>query len=209
MTLSIGGIATLISMPIIGAVVAKVDARMMLALGFLICGVSLWFMAGLTLDVNSGFLSELRFFQSICLGLIFIPVQTLAYNGIPMELNNDASGLVNLGRNIGGSVGTSLVATLLARAAQRHQSYLVANITGAEATYQSQIARFTSYLTQHGFSLPEAKAAAVAQIYAQLGVQARLLSYIDIIRLFAYLALIVVPLCFVVKRPKPAEGPMH
>ncbi len=209
LTLSIGGIATVISMPIIGAVVAKVDARKMLALGFLICGVSLWYMSAITLDVNNGYLSEVRFFQSICLGLIFIPVQTLAYNGVPMELNADASGLVNLSRNIGGSVGTSVVGTLLARAAQRHQNYLSANLSGSESLYRSQVARVTDYLAQHGFSLPEAKAAAVGQIYTQLGIQARLLSYTDVIRLFSYLALIVVPFCFIVKRPKPAEGPMH
>jgi DHA2 family multidrug resistance protein len=159
--------------------------------------------------VNNGYLSEVRFFQSICLGLIFIPVQTLAYNGVPMELNADASGLVNLSRNIGGSVGTSVVGTLLARAAQRHQNYLSANLSGSESLYQSQVGRVADYLAQHGFSLPEAKAAAVGQIYTQLGIQARLLSYTDVIRLFSYLALIVVPFCFIVKRPKPAEGPMH
>lgn len=137
-------------------------------------------------------------------------MQTLAYSGIPIELNNDASGLTNLARNIGGSLGTSLIGTLLARQTQRHQSYLVANITGAEGVYQSAIARTTDYLVHHGFALPQAKAAAVAQVYRQLGVQANLLAYMDIIRFFAYFALAVVPFCFIVKRPQPGQGgPVH
>jgi MFS transporter, DHA2 family, multidrug resistance protein len=114
--------------------------------------------------------------------------------------------LTNIARNIGGSIGTSLLGTLLAREAQIHQVYLVTNITGSGWAYQSAIAQTRDYLVHHGFSLPQANAAAAAQLYSQLGVQANLLAYMDIIRLFAYFSLAVVPFCFVVKRPQPGQA---
>jgi MFS transporter, DHA2 family, multidrug resistance protein len=89
MTLSVGGIAALLCMPIVGVIIAKVDARYLLALGFLICGVSLLMFAGINLNVTAEYLTGIRCFQALCFGLIFIPVQTLAYVGVPMELNND------------------------------------------------------------------------------------------------------------------------
>lgn len=105
-----------------------------------------------------------------------------------------------------GNSSHSWIHWVLARAAQRHQSYLSANIARVEAAYQSQLAQVTSYLTQHGFSFTEARAVAAGGFYAQLGIQSRLLSYIDIVRLFAYIALIVVPFRFIVKRRKPSPA---
>lgn len=84
MTLSVGGIATLIGMPIVGALITKVEPRFLLALGFLVYGLALWKFAGITLDVDAGYLTEIRFFSPFASDSIFIPVQTLAYSGVPM-----------------------------------------------------------------------------------------------------------------------------
>jgi DHA2 family multidrug resistance protein len=114
-TLSLGAIATLIAMPIVGALINRVDPRFLLAFGFAITSAALFHMTSIHLGMSLSYTAWLRFFQAAGLGFLFIPIQTLSYVGVPMENNNDVSGLTNLARNIGGSVGTALVATLLAR----------------------------------------------------------------------------------------------
>jgi DHA2 family multidrug resistance protein len=114
-TLSLGAIATLIAMPIVGALINRVDPRFLLAFGFTITSAALFHMTSIRLGMSLSYTAWLRFFQAAGLGFLFIPIQTLSYVGVPMENNNDVSGLTNLARNIGGSVGTALVATLLAR----------------------------------------------------------------------------------------------
>ena len=125
-------------MPIVGILIAKVDARYLLAFGFAITSVALFHMTTIHLSMSLGYAAWLRFFQASGLGFMFIPIQTLSYVGVPMEANNDVSGLTNLARNMGGSVGTALVSTLLARQAQRHQSYLGAHMTGGSSAVSAR-----------------------------------------------------------------------
>jgi MFS transporter, DHA2 family, multidrug resistance protein len=199
-TLSLGGIATLICMPIVGILIAKVDARYLLAFGFAITSVALFHMTTIHLSMSLSYTAWLRFFQATGLGFMFIPIQTLSYVGVPMEANNDVSGLTNLARNMGGSVGTALVATLLARQAQRHQSYLGAHMTGSSASYLRDMAQMSHHLVTGGLSASGANSAAMLRLYQQLQQQAAMLSYIDIIRFFAFAALCMVPLPFVMRK---------
>ena len=119
-----------------------------------------------------------------------------------MENNNDVSGLTNLARNMGGSVGTAIVSTMLARQAQRHQSYLGAHITGGAAPYLRATAQMGQQLVTGGFSVPGAHSAAMLRLYEQLQRQAAMLSYIDIIRFFAIAALFMVPLPFIMRKSR-------
>jgi MFS transporter, DHA2 family, multidrug resistance protein len=199
-TLSLGGIATLICMPIVGILIAKVDARYLLAFGFAITSVALFHMTTIHLSMSLGYAAWLRFFQATGLGFMFIPIQTLSYVGVPMEANNDVSGLTNLARNMGGSVGTALVATLLARQAQRHQSYLGAHITGGSSSYLHAMTQMSHHLVTGGLSATGANSAAMLRLYQQLQQQAAMLSYIDIIRFFAFAALCMVPLPFIMRK---------
>ena len=199
-TLSLGGIATLICMPIVGILIAKVDARYLLAFGFAITSVALFHMTTIHLSMSLGYAAWLRFFQATGLGFMFIPIQTLSYVGVPMEANNDVSGLTNLARNMGGSVGTALVATLLARQAQRHQSYLGAHMTGGSSSYLHAMTQMSHHLVTGGLSATGANSAAMLRLYQQLQQQAAMLSYIDIIRFFAFAALCMVPLPFIMRK---------
>ena len=199
-TLSLGGIATLICMPIVGILIAKVDARYLLAFGFAITSVALFHMTTIHLSMSLSYTAWLRFFQATGLGFMFIPIQTLAYVGVPMEANNDVSGLTNLARNMGGSVGTALVATLLARQAQRHQSYLGAHMTGGSSSYLHAMTQMSHHLVTGGLSASGANSAAMLRLYQQLQQQAAMLSYIDIIRFFAFAALCMVPLPFIMRK---------
>lgn len=199
-TLSLGGIATLICMPIVGILIAKVDARYLLAFGFAITSVALFHMTTIHLSMSLSNAAWLRFFQATGLGFMFIPIQTLSYVGVPMEANNDVSGLTNLARNMGGSVGTALVATLLARQSQRHQSYLGAHMTGGNSSYLHAMTQMSHHLVTGGLSATGANSAAMLRLYQQLQQQAAMLSYIDIIRFFAFAALCMVPLPFIMRK---------
>ncbi len=207
-TLSLGAIATLIGMPIVGTLITRVDARYLLAFGFAVTSAALFHMTHLSLTMSLGYAAWLRFFQAAGLGFMFIPIQTLAYVGVPMENNNDVSGLTNLARNIGGSVGTAIVATLLARQSQRHQTYLGAHVVGSAAPYLRGTAALAERLATGGLGA-NAHAGAVARLYGQMQSQAAVLAYVDIIRLFAIAALFMIPLPFLMKRAKPGSAPGH
>ena len=197
-------------MPIVGALITRVDPRFLLAFGFTVTSAALFHMTSINLGMSLSYTAWLRFFQASGLGFLFIPIQTLAYVGVPMENNNDVSGLTNLARNIGGSVGTALVATLLARQSQRHQTYLGAHVLPGSSAYLSDSANLAHHLVTGGISAAGSHGAAMARLYGQLQSQAAVLSYIDIIRFFAFAALCMIPLPFIMGRPKRGGGPaMH
>ena len=101
----------------------------MIIYGFAMCSAALFTMLTLDLEVSYSYIAWLRVFQAAGLAFLFIPINTLSYNGIPMTKNNDVSGLTNLARNIGGSLGTAFFVTMLARRSQFHQSRLGSAIT--------------------------------------------------------------------------------
>jgi DHA2 family multidrug resistance protein len=207
-TLSLGGIATLICMPIVGVLITRVDARYLLAFGFTVTSIALFHMTSIHLQMSLSYAAWLRFFQATGLAFLFIPIQTLSYVGVPMENNNDVSGLTNLARNMGGSVGTALVATMLARQAQRHQTYLGAHVVAGGSAYLHAAAGLTHRLTTGGMSPAGAGGGAMLRMYQQLQQQAAILSYIDIVRFFAVAALCMVPLPFIMRKSRGGAA-MH
>ena len=207
--LSLGGLATILCMPVVGILITKVDPRYLLAFGFAITSVALFHMMNMNLEMSAGHAASLRFYQACGLGFLFIPIQTLSYAGVPPEQNNDVSGLTNLARNIGGSVGTAIVTTLLARQSQRHQTYLGANLSGAEQALRNALAGMQGHLSTGGMGAANAPGGAMAQIYRQLTLQANLLSYIDIIEFFAIASLCMVPLVFLMQKTKGGSAAMH
>jgi DHA2 family multidrug resistance protein len=107
----------------------KVDARFLVAYGFFSCSVALFCHAQPDLDVSYSYVAWLRVFQASGLAFLFVPISTISFAGIPPGKNNDVSGLTNLARNIGGSVGTAFLVTVLARRAQYHQHRLGDHLT--------------------------------------------------------------------------------
>jgi DHA2 family multidrug resistance protein len=193
MVLSPGGITVLLLMPVVGILVTKLDARYLIAFGFLASAVSLWYMTGLTLDINYGYAVKLRVFQSIGIAFLFVPINTMSYAGVDPRKSNEVSGMTNLMRNMGGSVGISLVETMLAQRSQVHQSTLSAYAT----PYNPQF-RALTHGAVNGYS----------QVYGMIQQQAAALAYLDTLKLFAALCLIMVPLAFFMKRQRPGKGPV-
>jgi DHA2 family multidrug resistance protein len=214
LVISPGGLMVMLMMPVVGILVTRVDPRWMIVYGFSVSAAALFTMGTLNLDVSYSYIAWLRVFQAAGLAFLFIPINTLSYTGIPMTKNNDVSGLTNLARNIGGSVGTAFVVTWLARRQQFHQERMGAWITQNNGTLQIQLERMGRYLLQHGgkaTSLAQGEALAQGNLYGQFVRQATMLAYLDVVKVLAVAMLCLIPLVFFMKRPPKAKGgaPVH
>jgi DHA2 family multidrug resistance protein len=140
------------------------------------------------------------------LGFIFIPSSTAAYAGIAPEKNNAVAGLVNFMRNIGSSVGTSLVTTILARRAQFHQGRLVEQATTVNPNFHALLSAMAHQLARAGMSLPDAQKQALARFYVGVRAQAAALAYIDTYWVLAVCAGLMFLLSFVLRKNNPQVG---
>jgi len=209
LVISPGGLMVMLMMPVVGFLVSRVDPRWMIVYGFAVSSMALFTMLNLNLGVSYGYIAFLRVFQAAGLAFLFIPINTLSYNGIPMTKNNDVSGLTNLARNIGGSVGTAFVVTMLARRQQFHQNRLGSSISQSDGNLQNQLNSLGRYLVEHGgraVSLAQGKAMAQGNIYGQFLRQCTMLAYLDVIKVLAVLMLALIPLVFLMQRPRKGKG---
>jgi DHA2 family multidrug resistance protein len=138
---------------------------------------------------------------------LFVPIQTMCYVGIPPGKNNNVSGMTNLARNIGGSVGISLVTTMLARRTQVHLNDLDHNLNSGNPQLQAAIANTTHALIARGSSPALAAQQAYGLVAGTLQRQATMLAYIDNFWMLAIAIGAMIPLVFLMKRVKPG-GPM-
>ncbi|HEY1896786.1 MAG TPA: DHA2 family efflux MFS transporter permease subunit [Terracidiphilus sp.] len=209
LVISPGGLMVMLMMPIVGFLVGRVDPRWMIVYGFAVSSIALFTMLNLNLGVSYGYIAMLRVFQAAGLAFLFIPINTLSYNGIPMNKNNDVSGLTNLARNIGGSVGTAFVVTTLARRQQFHQNRLGSSISQSDGNLQNQLNSLGRYLVEHGgraVSLAQGKAMAQGSLYGQFLRQCTMLAYLDVIKVLAVTMLALIPLVFLMQRPRKGKG---
>src|SRR3954464_1389557 len=137
MALSPGGLALMVMMPVAGVITskAKVDPRLLVSLGFLGMATTLHMMTIIYPGVSFETMMILRVIQVLPMPFIFIPISTLNYIGVPREKNNQVSGLSNFSRNIGGSIGTSLLSTFMARQNQTHQNVFAAHASNGNSNF--------------------------------------------------------------------------
>jgi DHA2 family multidrug resistance protein len=203
MAVSSGGIALMVLFPVAGALAPKFDPRKLVAMGFTITTFGLYRMTGLSLDVSFNMAVSWRVVIALGLPFLFIPINTLCYAGIPQEKYNEVSGLSALMRNLGGSVGISFVTTLLARLTQKHLSMLSAHTINGNGPFEALRSGMAAVLHQRsGGAMPDAMQHAGAQIYGMAQLQARLLSYVDVLWVMVALTAILIPLPFLMRRPK-------
>ena len=213
LAISPGGLAVMVLMPLVGFLIGRVDPRYMIVFGFSITCAAMALMHTLDLQVSFGYIAMLRIFQASGLAFLFVPINTLSYTDIPRNKNNDVSGLINLARNVGGSVGTSFLTTALARRQQFHQDRLSMYMVRQNPNFASHINGLAFYFTHAGgiaASDAQARQLALASIYNQMMRQAAMLSYLDVIALLAAASAAVIPLVFLMKkRPRGGEIAMH
>jgi DHA2 family multidrug resistance protein len=206
MVLSPGGLAMVALMPIAGEGVSRFDARWLIAAGFAASAVALYHMTTLDLQVSFNAVVMLRIYQAGALAFLFVPINTLAYVDIPEGQNDDVSSMINLARNIGGSVGIAIVSTIVTRRSQIHSHDLAMHLNPYDKGVRVLTARMTQALSHAGFSTSEAAHKAVAGVYQGMQLQAATLGYLDAYMAMALLCAAMVPLVFLMKRSDPSRG---
>lgn len=196
-----GGVAMLVLMPTVGAIANWVRPKYLIAFGMAAIALAMWHMTSLNPDASFGYFASARVYQMIGLPFLFIPINTAAYAGLPPAKTNQASALINVARNLGGSVGISLANTEIAQQSQVHQSYLVAHITAASTAYQETSQRVAQYFMAHGEPALLARQLTTGWLGEAVAQQATLLAYIDVFRSAAVFAAIMVPLALLLLRP--------
>src|ERR1700691_3573722 len=178
LALSAGGFVLLMEMPIMGQLTTKVQARRLIAFGWLALSISMFYSTKqIDLQISFSAATWLRITQVIGLGFLFVPITLVAYVGIAPEKNNSVAGIVNFMRNMGSSVGTSLVTTVIARRTQFHQLRLVEKARVDNPNFVNSVQGLTRQFGALGKH--EALATAYARIYQTVQNQAASLAYID------------------------------
>ena len=134
-----GGIAMLLIMPIAGQVTGRFQPKYLMALGLTGIALSMWYSTSLTPDASFDYFGWVRVYQMVGLPFLFIPINTVAYDGLPANKTNQASALMNVARNLGGSIGISLANVVLTQRTQFHQSRLVENTVPSSPVFQSTL----------------------------------------------------------------------
>ena len=201
LVLSASGLVLLFSMPVVGALASKIHARYLIAFGWLTLSLAMYYSTQkLDLQISFGSASVLRIIQVCGLGFLFVPINLAAYVGMPLEKSNAVSGLVNFMRNMGSSVGTSMVTTLLARRAQVRQVYLVAHVTPGQPAFNQAVAALAARFAASGISAELALKKAQGLLYQALIGQATTLAYLDTFGILAVFAAIMFLLSFALKK---------
>ncbi len=201
MVLSPAGFVMMAGMAIAGRTLGKSDPRLTVMLGYLAVAAGLFNLTRLDLYTSFGTVTLWRMLQVIGLPFIFIPISTLNYVGVPREKSNQISSLSNFARNMGGSAGTALLTTFLARSAQVNQMALASNISAGGYGISGYIAQFAS-ATHTAFAT--AQPIAMARAYGQMVAQANMLAYKNAFVILAVSVCSLSPLVWIMRLPPKA-----
>lgn len=205
-----GGVATLISLPIAGRLVTKVNPKALLSFGIIVNAYATYLMSNFTLGADFATVILPRVVLGIGMGFFFIPLTTLTMSGIRKEDMANASGIYNLLRNLGGSFGVAFVTTILARRAQYHQARLVENLTPYDTAYRIAVQHGVQGLQLRGFETTQTQQGSLATIYNELLRQSSMLSFNDAFHLVCIIMLCVLPLVLLMRAGKATIAPgMH
>jgi len=203
LVLSPGGIMVVLMLPLVGRLVTRFDARWLVSFGVIIVAASLFHMATFNLDIDFRTAMMARIYQSAGMAFLFVPINVMAFYFIPKEKFNSATGIINLARNIGGSVGIANVMTLLARRAQFHQGMLASHMTPFDPAYQAMVSGASRILYAAGSSYPDAEMQAHGMAYGLMQRHATMLAFVDDFWLMGLTFLILIPLMFMMKKARP------
>jgi len=216
--LSPAGFVMMLMMFLAGrALSLKIDPRLMVCVAYVVTALTIFNLTRLDLTSSFATVTEFRMLQVIALPFVFIPISTLNYVGVPATKSNQISSLSNFARNLGGSAGTALLTTYLARSAQVHQTSLAANVVPGGAAYSFFTDRMKEMLIRGGMSSDAAGRVAIGQAYQMMLRQASMLAYKNAFTILSVTVLLLSPLPFLMRlppkrparpgAPRPAEEP--
>jgi DHA2 family multidrug resistance protein len=200
------GIGAVLGMPVIGFLSNKADPRYLLTFGFMTFGLTTLYFGNVTLDISPTTLLLPILITGFGLSFVFVPISTAAYGTLKNEQIGNASGLFNLMRNVGGSIGISIASTLLTRRADVHQNEIINSVPVTGQQFQNSLHATQQALTGT-YGAANALAPAQASLYEQLGRQASLWAFVDVFRWLSLMCFVCVGVVWVLKKVKPGKGP--
>jgi len=202
-----GGLAMLTMMPIAGALGNYVAPKFMIGGAMLVLAAAMWHSTSLTGTADFSFYAWARVFQTIALPFLFVPITAASYGGVPPDKTDQASSLINVARNLGGSIGISVTTTVLARQTQVHQNYLTDHLVPSSPQYQEAVRHASAVLTAQGLPPAGVPISAIGLINQTVATQSALLAYIDVFAGLATVALVLAPLALILLRGPAGSGP--
>jgi MFS transporter, DHA2 family, multidrug resistance protein len=199
------GFGSILAIIVVGRLIGKIDERFLIGLGMGVLAFSSFMLGNLTLDIGMGSVVVPNVVYGVALGFLFVPLSTAAMGTLSNEQMGNATGIYNLMRNIGGSVGISLVTTMLARSAQTHQAYMTSHVTVYDPEFQQRVATVAAALANQVGAVA-AKQLALAEVYATVVRQANLWAYVDNFRMLGFMCLVALPAVFLLRRVRVRSG---
>jgi DHA2 family multidrug resistance protein len=203
LTVSPRGIGSMVSMVVVGLLVRYIDGRLLMIFGLALLGVSTWMLGHINLQIGMFSVVMPNLVNGFAMGFIWVPLTTMTLSRIRKQEMGNATGIYNLMRNIGGSVGIAAIITMLVRGSQVHQTYLSADAAGSPIA-GAMLRGLQARLVAQGADPVTAHLQALGAIYRSVEQQAILLAYADNFRLLAVLGLLCIPLVMLFKRVKKA-----
>jgi len=201
-----GGAIMLCVLPIVGILLGKIEARWLVVVGLAITASGLFMMSHFDLQMGMSTPVTVWIVSRMGVAFLFVPINVIAFYFVAPKKTNDATGIINLARNIGGSMGISFVTTLLDRGAQTHQNILAGHITSLSNGFQTQMHALAQRLIAAGSSPAQALQQAERMFYGVIQQQAMMLSFIDDFRIMGYICLAMIPVMFILKKAKPGKS---
>jgi len=206
LALSPGGAVIMLMMPVVGFLVSKADTRLMIAFGCTVSAIALFVMAGWDLSVDYSHAVRARMLQSFGLAFLFIPINVSAFAFVPKEKTNMGTGIINLARNIGASVGIATVTTMLERRTQFHQAQLVEYVNNFRPAFARTTNGNTMRLISYGSNAAHAAVQSNGLIYNLVQRQSAMLAFVDNFKMLGVIFLAVIPVLLLMRRPRVAAG---
>jgi DHA2 family multidrug resistance protein len=200
------GVAAFFATFVVGRLVGKIRMRWMLVFGFSMLAYSSWLLSHLNLQVSMNSVIWPSVINGVAISFIFVPLTTITMSQLGQAQIGNASGLYNLMRNLGGSLGIAFVTTMIARGAQTHQALMVGHLTPYDPAFVQRMAAAQTVLGHHADPVA-ARQQAYSAVYSLLDQQAHLWAFMDNFYMFSLLALGAIPLIFLFKRVSSAKKP--
>jgi len=201
------GLGSFLMMPLVGLLMAKIDARKLLFIGTIGTALSMYLLSVLNLNLGYWNIFWPQFLQGLSMALVFVPLTTITMDAISLEGMGNATSIFNLMRNVGGSVGIAMATTLVARATQSHSALLGANVTPFSGRTQQAVAALRQAFILRGFDPVTATRQAYAAIFGLVQRQSAMLSYNYVFGIMTVVFISMIPLVFLLRRPR-RRGPM-
>lgn len=207
LALSPGGVVMIVLFPVAGIVSNRVQPRHLITIGLLAIALAMWFSTTINGDITLEYAAGIRILLSLGLPFLFLPLVAASYAGLPASRSNQAAALFNVARNLGGSIGVAMSQTLLQQRDQFHHARLIEHLIPSSPSFQGSLARITGHFVAHGAPPGEAAKHAIAWMAQTIDRQSAILAFIDVAWKLMIVALLTVPLAFLIRPIELGKAP--